>query len=244
MGEALRQDKELLTLSLEAGKVYWSRIVATNPGRHPLQPETQVEFEYISDETQRLPFVIGPESTVDLHGLTHRQVFKNIGVEASHLDEKVSRGLVYRLVVFEEEQAKAAIGVAPVQATWEGLLQLMEAISPASRACHAKLLPIWDAVKAFPCVRGGPIDVLLQLSEEERSVVTSFEGLAAYTGPVTPELGRKFIRHTLRCTPLFRGDGYSWTEDGVRAGAEYLIPRVSVESLQPTAVVSLCWDLN
>lgn len=237
---ALRQDVEVLQIPFQAGRVYWSRIVSTNPGRNPLQPYTQVEFEYLSDATQLFPFVIDPDATAALNGLTHRQAFMSVGYEAAWLDEKITNGLVFRLVVFENDNA----GVPPVQATWDGLMQLMETTSPASILCAEKLQPIWEAIQAVPCVRGGPIENIDALEEELRPVVASFEGLAAYTLPVTPELGRTFLRHTMKCTPLYRGDGYSWQEDGQRGGREFLIPRVLVASLEPTAVVQLCWELS
>lgn len=238
----LQQDVEVLQIPFEADRVYWSRIVATNPGSNPLQPYTQVELEYLSDATQSLPFVIGSRDTAALHGMTHRQALMSVGYEASWLDEKIANGLVFHLVVFENDNAAAATGVPPVQATWDGLMQLMGATSPASIVCAGKLAPIWEAIQAVPCVRGGPIEDINQLSEELIPVVTSFEGLAAYPMPVTPELGRTFLRHTMRCTPLYRGDGYSWPEDGQRGGEEFLIPRVLIERLEPTAVVQLCWE--
>ena len=70
-------------------------------------------------------------------------------------------------------------------------------------------------------------------------MATSFEGLAAFSGPSDARAGPHV---SAAHDALFRGDGYSWTEDGRRSGAEFLIPRVLVESLQPTAVVPLCWE--
>ena len=49
---------------------------------------------------------------------------------------------------------------------------------------------------------------------------------------VTANVCRAFLRWTMKCMELYRGDGYAYDDAGRRGVDEYLIPRMSINSLK------------
>lgn len=232
---SLLQDTNRLKIELSSDVTYWSRIVCINPKLNP-QEKSQPALEYICDRDQIFPFVIGPENTCQLNGMTHREILMSVGYEVKWLNRKISNELEFYLVIFREDKCFDATGTVPVNATWEGIFHL---IKMKSQTCADKLLAVWENIKQIPCELDGPID---QVSPEEYAVVGSFEGFANFEGEITAALGRKFLRHTMKCTSLYRGDGYAYSQNGERGVKEYLMPRVKVANLEPIKVEQLLWE--
>ena len=218
-------------IEFEPEMKYWARVICTNPGNNPKE-KAPPTMEYISDADQQFPFVIGSESTASLNGMTHRELLLNLGYEEDWLNRKVGNGLKFSLAVFQEDRCS----VAPVNASWEGIFSMIEVTSPE---CASKLLPIWEDIKLVECIADGHID---KPSPETKIHVSSFDGFANYTGQCTAELGRMFLRHTMKCTALYKGDGYAWNDKGERGVKEYIMPRVLTASLNPTTI-DLVWEL-
>lgn len=63
---------------------------------------------------------------------------------------------------------------------------------------------------------------LLQLDKKEDSTNST----------LTVNVCRAFLRWTMKCMELYRGDGYAYDDAGQRGVDEYLIPRVSINSLK------------
>ena len=100
----------------------------------------------------------------------------------------------------------------PLQATWENLLNVILSESPV---CHSKVFPHIEQLKSIP------VEQYLHYNHDENefkipaniyACVNSFENFARcdldelMIDKVT--LCRYFLRATLKCTPLFRGDGW------------------------------------
>ena len=75
--------------------------------------------------------------------------------------------------------------------------------------------------------RGNAVDTL---GCEEYARVNSFDAYAR-SGDDSARHARDFLRHTLKCTPLFAGDGYTRTEEGERGAREFLVTRCAVSEL-------------
>ena len=64
--------------------------------------------------------------------------------------------------------------------------------------------------------------------------VNSFENFEKSTLPPSAALVRAFLRYTLQCTELFRGDGYTYdpsNEIDKRGVKEFLFPRSRISEL-------------
>lgn len=232
-----RQDIATVSFELDPEKTYWARIICINPRSNPAFTEPPT-YEYICSKEQPFPFVIGPESTKNMLGQTHRSVFQSVGFLSDRLDKKTASGLEFHLAIFTSEKCLSVSGVPPLNASWSGLLSMINAVQPHGPACVKKLLPVWSDVQSVPCASGGSVDVV---DAEELRVVGSLQGFAEAKEKCTPEMGRKFLRHTMKCTTLFKGDGYSYSESGERGVKEYIMPRVRTADLEPT-MIALFWD--
>jgi hypothetical protein len=224
----------VIQLDLDPKETYWARIICINPGQNPDESGTPPTFEYLSGENQPFPFVIGPDSTHSLQGMTSHEAFFNVGFPSSWLTEKTAHGLEFHLVVFRESKCLEAMNTRPLNATWANLLALIRSQSPV---CADKLEPHWVAIQQMECVEGGPID---KVPAHMYGEVSSLQGFANSTLLTTPELGRMFLRHTLKCTSLYKGDGYAYDQEGNQGVKEYLVPRVLTADLDPQ-VVRLHW---
>ena len=163
---------------------------------------------------------------------THRQIIKLVGFEWSWVSKKLSAGLRFRLLLFSLRHAKAT------RATWDNLLRVVGDQSPR---CADKLAPHIPALKATPYREligriGYDVD---HLSRERRAEVSSFTAFADDAVPSDLGRARAFFRHTLKCTALFRGDGYTYQEDGCRGAREYVVPNTRVQDLPGALWVDL-----
>ena len=57
---------------------FYGRIICVNPHKNPLE-KSQPTLEFLCDEDQKLPFIMGPEGVQKLHGMNHRDLLLNIG---------------------------------------------------------------------------------------------------------------------------------------------------------------------
>ena len=69
------------------------------------------------------------------------------------------------------------------------------------------------------------------LPAEEYVTVSSFSAYASGSTEDTLRSARGFLRHTMKCTPLFAGDGYTRTETHARGAKEFIVPRCAVKDL-------------
>ena len=187
----------------------------------------------IAPDSQPFPFVVGPEEVCRLCTLrTHRQMLEFVGFEWSWVTEKLAAGHRFRLLLFSFRQAKAT------RATWDNLLGLVADRSPR---CAEKLAPHMPDLKATPYLElieriGYDVD---HLSPERQREVSSFAAFADDAVPADLGRARAFFRHALKCTALFRGDGYAYDEHGRRGAREYVMPNTRVEDLPGAARVDL-----
>lgn len=181
--------------------------------------------EYISREDQPFPFVMSGMSYTKLRGKTVLEMFQFIGFQTDWakddwLFRKLASGTRFWLVVFGEGNATPA--------TWAGIMDLTRQQSPA---CAEKLAPHMEIMANMS------IEELVELARrvdkvdaEYYATVGTFEGYAA-SDTDTLEHARAFLRHTLKCTTLYRGDGYAYDDQGVRGSEEVLMPRVKIGEL-------------
>ena len=115
---------------------------------------------------------------------------------------------------------------APVVATWENLLLLIEEYSPD---CAKKITPFVSVLASMPYDRyeysidKPPTDIY--------QAVQSFDSFAKSTMPPTASQAIVFLRPEMKCTKLYSGDGYSYDDNGCKGAREYLMPRVKIANL-------------
>jgi len=196
-------------------------------------------FEYLSGATQPYPFIVGPEDVQSLLRLSsHAEIMDFIGFEVEWVRGKIAEGNEFRAILFDVESVVQGGGQGLISPTWDNLLELVHS---ESAAAAAKLRPHLPALKQTPypdlLVQIG-YDVEKEMAPEEKAKVGTFE---AYGEHGDDSLGhaRAFLRHTLKCTALFAGDGYTRTDGGERGTREYLVKRLPVSALPGAQIVEL-----
>lgn len=76
----------------------------TNPtlNQRLVDNKTPETYEYLSAEDQHFPFVIGPESVAQLHGMTHREVFDAVGFGHDWLNGVVALDARFHLAILHQ----------------------------------------------------------------------------------------------------------------------------------------------
>lgn len=198
--------------------------------------------EYISNENQPFPFVIGPEGVNKFASFlvaadNHNQLLFDLGFEEEWLREKVSSGYRFYLMTFTDDVP----GLDPVRADWDGIMQVVEREAPE---CYLAMSPASIAeMRATPYAAYNPhVDLLLP---DEYAKFSSFSSFAQYAQMevINARACRAFLRHTMKCTSLFAGDGYTYNANGERGFDEYIIRRRSVAELTSEPLVQLTIEL-
>ena len=197
----------------------------------PTMTKAQLKDEFISGPNQPYPFVIGGKSFKKLStGKSAKEMFKFIGYETDYqngngkdwLFKKLELKTKFYLVVFGSDEQ----GTFP--ATWDGILSLLQKHAPA---CATKIKPHVETMRAMDN------DDLLELAKsvedlepEDYALVNNFQSYE-HSSKDSLKHARGFLRHALKCTPLFRGDGFAYDDKNKRGAEEILMPRLKVSEL-------------
>ena len=152
-------------------------------------------------------------------------LLQGIGFEDHYIREKLERGFVFSMLVFDCEVA--------YRADWDGLRNLLEDNYPEIKEMGwqnfwehddiRKSLTEEDA-EAFHQIRskGKTCDEYLDLKR-----------LQKYEGEKTAKLFRKFLFFELGIRNLFVGDGYTYNEVTKKRGVEeFLVPNMKRDSIK------------
>ncbi len=217
-------DSSIIEEMKSGSDTFYGRIVCINPHNNPLE-KAPPTLEYLCDADQLCPFIIGPDGVKKLNGMNHRDLLLNIGYKEDWLNLKHSRGLVFYLVVFRKSTCDEELKMAPVLATWDGIFEL---ITQISNDCAEKLRPYWAQMDKVEYTK----DIESIENAELYKMVSSFDEFAkASVVCDSPKMARQFLRHTLKCNALFKGDGFTYSEQGVQGLTGYLFKRVSLKQL-------------
>jgi len=187
--------------------------------------EEDVKEEFISSEDQPLPFVMGGKSFLELRGKSTIEMFQFIGFQTDYtrdewLFQKLDGGTRFYMVIFGADES--------IPATWDGIMGFLRGHHPK---CAGKLAPHVETMKTM-----SPPE-LVQLAAGVGDVpkayydtVSSFDAYVE-SQENTLQHARAFLRHTLKCTTLYRGDGYAYDDNGTRGTEEVLMARKKISEL-------------
>lgn len=195
--------------------LWFGRVVFNIPPNFP---------EYLSSPNQFFPFVIGPEATAQVDLMRDSdEVLKLIGFEKDWIMMKRHQGYQFHFIKFRHHDKLQA-----VRASWDGLFDLVQRVSPE---CFERISPFLDELKTREYSSYSDFDIE-NMSALEYSKVCSFESFASNSiDTLTVTYARAFFRHALKCTSLFRGDGYTYDEYGNRGVDEYVVRRMLISDL-------------
>ena len=194
-------------------------------------------FEWIGNKDQAWTFV----SVIDSRFIVAAQqstvaLLQFLGFERAFLRKRCAEGKAFRLLLFPLETTHCGQIVRP---TWDGLLALVEQESPTCGYKLGKHVPTLKAMSLKEHLElGQAVDVL---PAEELEQACSFEAYAN-AGEESLRHARSFLRHTLKCSRLFTGQGYTMAvtknnrrQAGIGRGGEVVMVRT-----QPVANIPGC----
>ena len=186
------------------------------------------------------------------------------GFEREWVQGKIDTGIQFRLVIFALQDAAAAYAddgtvvkvYTPVNPTWDGLLELVRdgGLGLAATPTIADFLePHIETFKELSAAGADGWEKLQTIAArvsqiDDASVYAQLSSFDAFEAQLlsgdasTAELfdnvhkARGFLRHTLKCTELFAGDGFTRTEKGTQGCQERLVRRCRIVDLP-----NHCW---
>jgi len=223
----------------------------------------EADFAYLSGASQPYPFVAAATEALLRAGQRDTmELLEMIGFTREWVQDKIDGGTQFRLVIFALQDAATtyaddgtpAIVYEPITPTWDGLLELVRdgGLGFTANPTIAEFLePHIDTFKELSA--RGPEGwaelqtIAARVDKVDRAVyaqLSSFEAFEALVkdGDASMEefddihKARGFLRHSLKCTSLFAGDGFTRTEAGEQGCEERLVRRCRIVDLP-----NHCW---
>ena len=196
-----------------------------------------------SDEWKRLSWVFGSDALHGFLGRSPRGICLRLGFGERWLDEKLASGKLFKLCIFP------SASVSATKATWTGVATLLETHYPE----------VWPKISVH-------LPTIIRMSEEGHdSPISPIQKEACYDMHAANLAGRKadgesasehymslqrlmriekpslvqvrqFLWDEIGLKGLYRGDGYTYDDKGVRGNLEYLARQAPLSSI-PGAVV-------
>jgi hypothetical protein len=193
----------------------------------------QSEVEFMSSPNQLFPFIMGPETIHHLKGRSAWEIFDFVGYRKHFVVQRLKSGSKFVLILFtgfqdemkENVDSSNSDRTKPVTATWENVLTMVE---KASQVVGERVRNVFSMIQTTPFYHYG-VD-FEQLDSDLLQQVNSFEAFEK-SGHDSPAMVRAFLRHTMKLTELYAGDGYCYNDRGERGSKEYLMPRVAISQL-------------
>ncbi|KAK3255721.1 hypothetical protein CYMTET_35109 [Cymbomonas tetramitiformis] len=186
--------------------------------------------QWLSAESQPFPFVLGPESLHRCLDATTGDILHLIGATPEWVQQTLAAGFIFRLVIFHGE----CLAVPPRRASWNGIADFMEDINPV---VGGRIRAHLEILRDTP-FQDFQFDPMLPL--DQRAPFCTVDGfLANGAANATALQVRCFMYYTLKCSRLYRGDGYAYSDDGVQGCDEYVISRCRAEDIPSSCAMDL-----
>lgn len=194
------------------------------------------EFSRLALDDRRLVFIMGPDGLSELPGKPLRGALSHIGLTPDYVQGRIDQGFQFKLLVFGGDDE------AP-RATWDNTLDLVQQVYPdladdvETHRQELKATPFSEFAARMPM----DMDAI-DLAGEGHPLFMSLERyirLAPTERRHDPLALRRVLLHEVHLGPLFSGDGYTYTPDGAKGLAEYLVPNGPIDQLPDAQVISL-----
>lgn len=188
-----------------------------------LRGKNEDDFQTLTeDPARKVVFLMGDDGLSSLPGMSGYEMLIQVGHSIPDIYKNlVEKGKSYKLVVFTSE-------VQPMAADWDGVLSIVQAVYPEHFDAVAQ------HVKALSQISLEEVERIAELkfsdfSEEHPLFMTS-----ARFSESDKNLWqtRAFLYHSLQMRAQFKGDGFTYRNDGAIGVREYLIPNMPLASME------------
>lgn len=178
-----------------------------------IRGKTEADFEKLSDDPNRkIVFLTDAGGLAQMLGKTGYDMLIKVGHHSDHIKKQVEAGKTYRLVVFPASEGS--------DASWDGLLKVTAEVYPdLATDCrdHAQTLKTTPYAD-FETQAG------YKFHDADEPTDSRFIDYDAYKASAREAWQfRAFLYHVLHIRELFKGDGYTYDENGKRGVREYLM---------------------
>jgi len=197
-----------------------------------IRGKTPEDFAKLSDDPSRkIVFLTDAGGLASMLGKSGYQMLITVGHHPDHIAKQVAAGKTYKIVVFPASEAQPA--------TWEGLCRSTAEVYPDLKSDMQKYfdefqtLSFKDWEQKFQTQMG----TSTQMKDVDDPSSFNFMSYDKYVASPRTALDlRRFFYHTLHIRELFRGDGYTYDENGRRGVKEYLMPNKAITDIKDAVV--------
>lgn len=179
-------------------------------------------------EGRRLAWVMGPTGMNEMIGKSGADIVLGIGKSRTWLQEKLSEGIRWKLVVIPQEEC--------LRADWDGLFAMLTTYYPD---VMTKLLPWVDDLKDPALLTS--IDSSLVTSAVKDNIAHPMHMSVEHylANDDTPQNARLFLWHSLGANEQFIGTGYTRGPDSNENVEEFLMPNRNLSDIPHCQVIDL-----
>lgn len=192
-----------------------------------LRGNTDDDFTMLSDAPLRtVVLLFGDDGFELMRNLSPYEQLRTIGYSREYIHELVTEGHQFRLIAFPQEEANALPG------TWENIVPLMKQVYPnlAHRVTAALIAECMSTPFAeFERTAGFSFSEVRRAGIGDPRYMTSERFLDS--APTALNL-RRFLYHSLHLRELYRGDGYTWQDTGIRGVREFFMKNMRIEDIK------------
>jgi len=194
-----------------------------------IRGKTVQDFEKLSDDPNRLiVFLTDSNGLSKMFGKTGYEMLITVGHHPDHIAKQLAAGKSYKFVVFPESEAQPA--------TWDGLFKATQDVYPDlagdllnhSTKLRTSKYAEWE------------LAANIKFADVDDPAHPEYVSYQSYkTGSRDALALRRLMYHTLHIRELFRGDGFTYDEQGRRGVREYLMPNKAIADIKGSVIQDL-----
>lgn len=173
--------------------------------------------------------IMGADGLSKIASAPGMQMFEIIGYDPNYVRHLITTGHEFRLIVFPEHDN------IPL-ATWDNVARIVGEVHPVTRKAFAqnlrelRMLPfgVWLEETNFNWA-----EVDKNGLEDPRYMTPSRFAESLQTACDL----RRFLYHTVSLKELYAGDGYTYSDRGMRGMKEYIMPNMRLSNVGPHIVL-------
>jgi len=193
-----------------------------------------------ADEWKRISWVFGPYSLREFLGQSPRGICLTLGFGKDWLDGKLRQGMLFKLCIFPSKSVSAT------KATWKGVQQILEDYYPQ---VWPKIAQHYEEISKLSIeeIQGQASYDMEKANfagrdhvtgESESEYYMSLQRLKCIDSPSLVQV-RQFLWDELALNNLFRGDGFTYDDNGCQGKQEYIAKQMLLKDIEGASSIDV-----
>eukprot|EP00555_Chaetoceros_dichaeta_P004802 CAMPEP_0198255908 /NCGR_PEP_ID=MMETSP1447-20131203/5934_1 /TAXON_ID=420782 /ORGANISM="Chaetoceros dichaeta, Strain CCMP1751" /LENGTH=277 /DNA_ID=CAMNT_0043942407 /DNA_START=113 /DNA_END=946 /DNA_ORIENTATION=+ len=191
-------------------------------------------------EWKRISWVFGPYSLREFLGQSPRGICLTLGFGKDWLDGKLRQGMLFKLCIFPSKSVSAT------KATWKGVQQILEDYYPQ---VWPKIAQHYEEISKLSIeeIQGQASYDMEKANfagrdhvtgESESEYYMSLQRLKCIDSPSLVQV-RQFLWDELALNNLFRGDGFTYDDNGCQGKQEYIAKQMLLKDIEGASSIDV-----